>query len=250
MTRPSTPRRPAPRRSRHALAAALLFACAACGGGGDQSLREGLEGLPRDEEPVGEVVPGDGEQEPGPLVVDTAPATVPFEFPEPGPVDTEPWIPLDPIQAPPGEWTTRVVGREGAGGMAVLTGVRTARHPGFDRVVLEFSGADAPGYRAEYASRPVPQCGSGEPVTVAGEGALRIRLEPAQAHDDNGRPSVDRRSFRVDGQVVVEARLICDFEGQVEWLLGVRAPNPYRVLELSSPARIVVDVQSGGEIPG
>lgn len=223
-----------------ALPLIVMLEAVGCEQGGNRSLREGLEGLPRDTTPEVALEP---------VQIDTSPATVPFEFPDAGPMDTEPWIPLDPVQAPPGEWTDRVSGREGAGGMTVMSGVRTARHPGFDRVVLEFSGAEVPGYRAEYVDSPVAQCGSGNPMSVAGEGALRIRLEPSQAHDDDGRPTLDRRSFRVDGQVLLEMRLICDFEGQVEWLIGVRAPNPYRVLELSSPSRIVIDVQTGDALP-
>jgi hypothetical protein len=36
--------------------------------------------------------------------------------------------------------------------------------------------------------------------------------------------------------------LICDFEGQVEWVLGIAAPAAYRVSELTGPARLVLDV--------
>jgi hypothetical protein len=43
--------------------------------------------------------------------------------------------------------------------------------------------------------------------------------------------------------VLKELKLICDFEGQVEWLLGLAARNGYRVLELTEPPRLVVDVR-------
>ena len=39
--------------------------------------------------------------------------------------------------------------------------------------------------------------------------------------------------------------LTCDFEAQVAWVLGLGSPNPYRVMELENPARLVVDVRHG-----
>ena len=115
--------------------------------------------------------------------------------------------------------------------------------PGYDRVVFEFTGDSVPGYRVEYTTKPVQRCGSGDPVTVAGTGRLIIRFEPAQAHDEHGSLSPTER-HRVPGLPAVrELILICDFEGQVAWVLGVAAPSEYRVSELSSPARLVLDVR-------
>src|SRR6266540_3194051 len=114
---------------------------------------------------------------------------------------------------------------------------------GYDRVVFEFTGDSVPGYRVEYTTKPAQRCGSGDPVTVAGTGRLIIRFEPAQAHDEHGSLSPTER-HRVPGLPAVrELILICDFEGQVAWVLGVAAPSEYRVSELSSPARLVLDVR-------
>jgi hypothetical protein len=144
---------------------------------------------------------------------------------------------------PPAEWTSGVREVERANGVAVLRGLRTARNDGFDRVVLDFGDAPLPGWHVEYVDRPVRQCGSGDAVEVAGDGYLRVRLRTAQAHDDDGRPTVRQRELRLDMPVLREVEFICDFEGDVEVVLGVARPNPYRVLELSSPSRLVVDVQ-------
>jgi hypothetical protein len=43
--------------------------------------------------------------------------------------------------------------------------------------------------------------------------------------------------------VLQELELTCDFEADVTWVLGVRTPNKYRVMELQGPTRLVVDVQ-------
>lgn len=142
-------------------------------------------------------------------------------------------------------WTPGVLGAQRTlpGGAAVLRAVRAARQEGFDRVVFEFEGAAVPGYHIEYVDKPIRRCGSGDETAVAGEGWLRVRLEPAQAHTEAGQVTVAQRERALRLPVLAELEQICDFEGQVEWVLGARRPNPYRVMELTSPARLVVDVR-------
>ena len=113
---------------------------------------------------------------------------------------------------------------------------------GFDRVVFEFAGDSVPGYRVEYTTQPVQRCGSGDPVTVAGTGRLLVRFEPAQAHDASGSLSPAERHRAPRLPAVQELTLVCDFEGQVEWVLGISARSAYRVSELTGPARLVLDV--------
>jgi hypothetical protein len=126
---------------------------------------------------------------------------------------------------------------------ALLAAVRTARHENFDRLVFEFSGPALPGYHLEYVDRPVRQCGSGEVVSVAGDGWLLVRFSPANAHTDAGEPTVKDRERRLDLPNLIELKSICDFEAEVSWVLGLSRPGRYRVLELSTPARLVVDVK-------
>ena len=128
-------------------------------------------------------------------------------------------------------------------GVAVLVAVRTARHPGYDRVALEFAGDLLPGFRAEAVGSPQQQCGSGDDVYVEGNAWIRLDLEPAHAHDDQGRATVADRAQRPGLPNLVAARLICDFEGQVTWVLGLRTRTPFRVLRLDRPARLVVDIR-------
>jgi hypothetical protein len=42
---------------------------------------------------------------------------------------------------------------------------------------------------------------------------------------------------------LLELRLICDFEAQVEWIAALRSPQPVRVLRLREPSRLVIDVR-------
>ncbi|HYO62503.1 MAG TPA: hypothetical protein VER08_02490 [Pyrinomonadaceae bacterium] len=127
---------------------------------------------------------------------------------------------------------------------AVLRSVRTARHGAFERVVFEFDGdAPPPGYRVEYAERPVRRCGSGRAVSVAGRSRLLVRLRPAQAHTEAGRPTVTQRERRLRLGALREMKLICDFEADVEVVFGLTSAKRYRVLELTNPTRLVVDIR-------
>ena len=125
--------------------------------------------------------------------------------------------------------------------VAVLREVRSAEQQGFDRVVFEFEGSAVPGYRIGYETRPV-QCGSGEPVEVAGAAWLQVQMIPAQAHTEAGEPTVRERERHLELPVLKEIESICDFEADVTWVLGLASRRPYRVQELSGPARLVVDV--------
>jgi len=139
--------------------------------------------------------------------------------------------------------TVGVVEKEGGGAPALLMVVRTASREKFDRVVFEFEGARLPGYRVEYVDRPVRQCGSGEVVPVAGDAWLHVRLTPANAHTEAGQPTVKDRALRLDYPNLKELIALCDFEAEVEWVFGLASPKRFRVLELTNPSRLVVDVK-------
>lgn len=128
---------------------------------------------------------------------------------------------------------------------AILGRVATAGASGYERIVFEFAGDSAPGYAVAYSDGEVRRCGSGEPVTPAGTGTLLVRLEPAQAHDDSGRSTLARRAWAPAPALAVvrELMIVCDFEGQVEFALGLAGKRPYRVLTALQPPRVIVDVR-------
>ena len=148
--------------------------------------------------------------------------------------------PSAPVRTESFQGTTEPTIKERAGApVAVLREVRAAEQQGFDRVVFELDGI--PGYRIGYVDRPV-QCGSGEPVEVAGAAWLQVQLLPAQAHTEAGEPTVQDRERRLELPVLQELESTCDFEADVTWVLGLASRRPYRVQELAGPARLVVDV--------
>jgi hypothetical protein len=129
------------------------------------------------------------------------------------------------------------------GSASILRTVHTAAQVGYDRIVFELSGDSLPGYHVEYSDRPARRCGSGDVVPVSGAARLLVRLERVRAHDERGNPTVRERERAPALPALREMKLICDFEGQVEWLLGLAGRTGYRVLELTEPPRLVVDVR-------
>ena len=214
------------------LALALAFLGLACGGDPD----------PRDEAADRAPVPADTAAADAPAGRSPAADTTP-----PGTPSADPAAPVpapgagDAGDGLPGWRTPPVTGGAEEGPQARLDAVRTGRHDGYDRVVFEFADL-VPGYLVERAVDP-HQCGSGNPIDIGAPVALRVRFRSAVAHTEEGRPTVADRDRRPGLAVLRTARLTCDFEGDVEWLLGLERATEVRVLVLESPARLVLDLR-------
>jgi hypothetical protein len=112
-------------------------------------------------------------------------------------------------------------------------------------------GTCRPGHPDPSAGRPVHPRewsvrfvrGSGRPIDPGAPNAIRVRLDPAAAHDDQGTATVADRDRAPRLPAIRTARLTCDFEGSVEWVLGTEARFGIRAFTLESPARLVLDVQ-------
>lgn len=215
-------------------ALATTLALAACGGGDD------------DDRPMPGRVFGDaaadagspssaGEPDTPRAPHEGAPpvATRPADSPATGPAGAD--VPFEGTAGPTDRRATIT-------GVSTQTAVRVGRQQGFDRIVFEFGAGGLPGYTIEYVDRPIRQCGSGNAVAIAGNAWLRVGMTPARAHDDAGNATVTERALSPGLPAVRALRLTCDFEARLEWVIGVAAPNRYRVLELRSPDRLVVDI--------
>lgn len=120
-----------------------------------------------------------------------------------------------------------------------LTDIRTAGHPGFDRIVIEFNGALAAYDVRRQANATFTQDASGLPSQLAGSARLRIVFRHASAHETyRGSNDLTPRLTNVR-----EARLIGDFEGVTTWGVGLSRQTCIRVFTLTNPSRLVVDVQ-------
>jgi hypothetical protein len=123
-----------------------------------------------------------------------------------------------------------------------IVDVRVGRHGSFDRVVFQFSSAIPP-YRVAYVPEPVHACGSGFPVAVAGNAAIEARFDQIELFDNMGNALIPPGEFAPGFPSLMETKRICAFEGQATWALGIRDAQPFRVIELDNPPRVVVDVR-------
>jgi hypothetical protein len=128
---------------------------------------------------------------------------------------------------------------------ALLTGVRAASHPGYDRVVFEFENG-IPGYDVGYVEPPILADGSGDEVAVVGGAVLVVRMEPALDADltqESAPPTYTGPTrFSPSTSTVVELVRTGGFEAVLTWAVGVDEKRPFRVTRLQNPARIVIDV--------
>lgn len=122
--------------------------------------------------------------------------------------------------------------------------VRAAAQDGFDRVVMEFAGPDAPSYRASYVDEASFE-GSGDPIDIAGTVFLRVDMatvvSPADLEEDNSllfTGPVPTGDAAVSG-IYAEG----PFEGYSVLHIGLDGARDFRVSTLTDPARIVVDIK-------
>lgn len=163
-----------------------------------------------------------------PTTMTNSPPTTPVVSSPPAAAATTAW----------GTAPTAVSHRPPASTLPMLTGVRYASHrDGFDRVVLDLAGG-LPGYTARYVPE-VRRDGSDEPVPLPGEAFLLIVLHPAQAHRDDGTPTVTG-THRIGLPGVKAYAIAGDYEGYVSIALGVNGVRKYHIGELTG--RLYIDV--------
>lgn len=152
------------------------------------------------------------------------------ESPSPAPAPDGPPFPesTDPQTAEPsGEWDLQLVD------------VRVGEHDGFDRVVLELSGAATPGWGVAWSDEAVAE-GSGDVVPLEGDHVLTISA--------SGTAMPEPGSFEVPARLgpagaVAEVQVNGWFEGYTQVFAGVEGDErPFRVFTLTDPPRLVVDI--------
>ena len=124
---------------------------------------------------------------------------------------------------------------------AQLSAVRAGAHPGFDRLVFQFSGA-LPLKRSVTWVSKVTQDGSGKVFDLGGKAFLRVSFQPAVAHTASGQPSwTGAVSSQFDFPVLRSLRLAGDFENVLSFGVGLWEKVPLHVFTLPNPSRVVVD---------
>jgi len=125
-------------------------------------------------------------------------------------------------------------------GFGKLITLRVGRHAGYDRVVFQFDGPIPSYYSVRYV--PVVRLdGSGEPLRLRGVAFLEVVIR-APTHDQHYRPVLRPTRLRPDFPALREVNVPGSFEGQTTAGIGLTHRVGFRVLELTNPTRIVIDL--------
>lgn len=145
----------------------------------------------------------------------------------------------DPL---PGDPTTGSSEEPAVGaGQAAVVDVSVEVADGFDRVTFETEGDGQPGWFVLYEDDPRSD-GSGEPIAVDGDAALRVVVSGVPLPDDTSATTFLDDVEGPDGSIVREVVNDTIFEGQHTFVVGLDEQVPYRIGRLRDPDRIVIDL--------
>ena len=132
---------------------------------------------------------------------------------------------------------------EGTVSRAQITDVRIGTHAGYDRVVIEFDQGIPP-FTLDEATPPLLADPSGMEMDVEGSAFWSLVLHGGTRVDLDGSMSYDGRTdFTPDFPALAELVEAGDFEAVSSWYLGLHEATCARVLTLTDPARLVIDIQ-------
>jgi hypothetical protein len=126
---------------------------------------------------------------------------------------------------------------------AQITDVRVGTHDGYDRIVFEFASG-IPQTVIDAVLPPFYADPSGLPIDVSGTAFLRVvmhggtKVLPAGGTSYTGptnfEPDFDQLAQLIEGG---------DFEAVSTWYLGLKGGGCLRVLTLTDPSRLVIDIE-------
>jgi hypothetical protein len=123
---------------------------------------------------------------------------------------------------------------------AFINAVRTGTHAGYDQVTIQFSTAQPsdikiePQPNATFTGAP-----SGQSITIAGQAGILITIKGADGHTQYSGPT----DFKTNYSELKELRQVQDFEGTVQWALGLAHTGCYAYSFLTNPTRLVIYIQ-------
>ena len=142
-------------------------------------------------------------------------------------------------------WTTRPVERHHENNeLTRIRVVRAAKQKGFDRIVFEFAGP-VPNYSVKYhSSRFFEKTSGRHRIKIAGRAFVHVNLNTIPV-DDEQLKFTQAEDFSPKGRlklpVLWEVEEAEFFEGNYDFLLGIKSRKAFRVTELSEPSRLVID---------
>ena len=125
--------------------------------------------------------------------------------------------------------------------VAFIDLVLTSTLAGYDRITIVFSNAD-PGQVdvTPQSTTNFTQSPSAQSVTLAGNTGLLVTMKGADEHTAYNGSTDIKTSY----SALVEARQLQDFEGTVQWGLGLSKSACYRAFFMTNPYRLVIDIQT------
>jgi hypothetical protein len=120
-------------------------------------------------------------------------------------------------------------------GSAAITQIRVAHHEGLDRIVVQFEDRLPNRFSVALTTRP----GTGECTDPGVQGPAYLSLSFGYTGTPPGQPV----RIRPDSTLINELVVTCEFEASVDLAVGMVTSEPFRVLALEDPVRLVVDVQ-------
>lgn len=126
---------------------------------------------------------------------------------------------------------------------AQITDVRVGTHADYDRVVIEFDKG-IPSFTLDEATPPLTADPSGMEMDVEGSAFWSLVLQGGTRVTVDGTMSYDGRTdFTPDFPALAELVEAGDFEAVSSWYIGLHEPTCARVLTLTAPSRLVIDIQ-------
>lgn len=149
----------------------------------------------------------------------------------------------EPSGAPFGTAPTTSPGAPELANGGVGAAARVGRHTGFDRVVYEFTGPEAPRFWVSYVDEAIGDP-NGETRDIPGEAILEVRAYGV-GYPEAGQPTPEPvPPATLEGTVISFVEPISwGFEAVAQQFIGIRGgQRPFRVTTLTNPSRIVIDV--------
>ena len=123
---------------------------------------------------------------------------------------------------------------------AFVSDVRIGAHPGYDRITITFSNGAPREYELKKTNNATfTEGASGRTVVLPGSAGLLIIIRGADEHTNYSGPT----DFKTGYKEILEARQMEDFEGVVQWGLGLSTSACHRAFLLTNPDRLVIDIE-------
>ena len=130
-------------------------------------------------------------------------------------------------------------------GHAFPSSSRVGSHPGYERVVVQYTGGAADlTWKTTWTSDPIDE--KGERINVKGDVFLQIDVAGVREPSDVATLPPTLHPGSLAGLSTVKGVSVqYPFEGQHMVLIGLSAKGPYRIQVLKDPSRLVIDVKKG-----